>query len=129
MERKDFIMLSAYTAAALMMPFSQGCSASATDKAISEPAFLSHILDVKNIRATGEAYLKQSPAENDKSKLMGLLMSDVALKGASTESIHSFFDKKSQQDFEKGDTTVVNGWILSVTEARQCALFALMQNG
>lgn len=127
MERKDFIMLSAYTAAAFMMPFAQGCSPSATDKAISEPAFLSHILDVKNIRAVGEAYLKQSPAENDKSKLMGLLMTDGLLKDTSAGSIHSFFDKKSQQDFEKGNTTVIDGWILSVTEARQCALFALMQ--
>ena len=28
-------------------------------------------------------------------------------------------------DFNDGKTVVVDGWILSVTEARQCALFAL----
>jgi hypothetical protein len=29
-------------------------------------------------------------------------------------------------DFEKGRTVVLNGWILSLTEARQCALFSLV---
>ena len=29
-------------------------------------------------------------------------------------------------DFEHGRTVVVDGWILSVTEARQCALFSLL---
>jgi len=35
-------------------------------------------------------------------------------------------DQKIKEDFEKGDVVTVKGWILSVTEARQCALFALV---
>ena len=30
-----------------------------------------------------------------------------------------------QADFENGETVVVRGWVLSRTEARQCALFSL----
>jgi hypothetical protein len=29
-------------------------------------------------------------------------------------------------DFAHGRTVIVDGWILSVTEARQCALFSLL---
>ena len=31
-----------------------------------------------------------------------------------------------RRDFETGRTVLVNGWILSVNEARQCALFSLL---
>ena len=30
-------------------------------------------------------------------------------------------------DFDDGRTVVVDGWILSATEARQCALYSLTQ--
>ena len=30
-----------------------------------------------------------------------------------------------QNDFIKGDIVVIKGWVLSVTEARQCALLSL----
>jgi hypothetical protein len=31
-----------------------------------------------------------------------------------------------RSDFAEGRTVVVHGWVLSVTEARQCALFSLL---
>ncbi len=33
--------------------------------------------------------------------------------------------EKVQADFDNGETVVVRGWVLSRTEARQCALFSL----
>jgi len=33
-----------------------------------------------------------------------------------------------KQDFGNGKIAVVDGWILSVTEARQCALYSLEEN-
>ena len=30
-----------------------------------------------------------------------------------------------RDDFANGRTVLVNGWVLAVTEARQCALFSL----
>jgi hypothetical protein len=48
----------------------------------------------------------------------------------STDSnlVNSVLEKKVRQDFQENKTVVVDGWILSVTEARQCALFSLSQN-
>jgi hypothetical protein len=34
-----------------------------------------------------------------------------------------WMDRKSKADFENGKTVVVRGWVISVTEARQCALY------
>jgi hypothetical protein len=34
-------------------------------------------------------------------------------------------DDTVHEDFAAGRTVVVDGWVLSVTEARQCALFSL----
>jgi hypothetical protein len=31
-----------------------------------------------------------------------------------------------RRDFDTGRTVLVNGWVLSATEARQCALFSLL---
>jgi len=33
-----------------------------------------------------------------------------------------------KEDFEAGNITLVKGWVLSVTEARQCALFSLINS-
>ena len=38
--------------------------------------------------------------------------------------LEALLNQKIQQDFEAGRTVVVNGWVLSQTEARQCALFS-----
>jgi hypothetical protein len=34
-------------------------------------------------------------------------------------------DKKKKEDFAKSNTVIVKGWVLSRTEARQCALYTL----
>jgi len=35
-------------------------------------------------------------------------------------------NEQVQLDFARGRTVMLNGWVLSVTEARQCALFSLL---
>jgi hypothetical protein len=128
MRRGTFIRLSVFSAAALTLPSLEGCSEKLLNKAVTEPPFLSHLFDSKTIRLAGQSYLKQTPAENKKSKLVNLLM-DNAPFTESTEAaiVRSYFDKKVQQDFAGGKTVIADGWILSITEARQCALFELTQ--
>ena len=36
--------------------------------------------------------------------------------------------QKVRADFENGETLVIQGWVLSQTEARQCALYSLTQS-
>ena len=33
-------------------------------------------------------------------------------------------EKKIKTDFETGNIVLVDGWVLSISEARQCALFS-----
>jgi hypothetical protein len=41
---------------------------------------------------------------------------------------HARLDSRAlvARDFADGHTVLVDGWVLSVTEARQCALFSLL---
>ena len=126
MRRATFIKLSVFSAAAMTLPSLEGCTERAFNKAIEQPPFLSHLFDVKTIRAAGLSYLEQTPAENKKNKLVDMLIDNDSFT-ASTEPavVRSYFEKKIQLDFAGGKTVIADGWVLSVTEARQCALFVL----
>jgi hypothetical protein len=43
-----------------------------------------------------------------------------------TQELIYQIDHKIKQDFEAGRTVVIKGWVLSQTEALQCALFHLI---
>ena len=129
MNRRTFVWLSAASTASLFIPFS-GCNSRYTlsNKVVAQPEFLMHICDANAIRAIGTHYKQQVPAEKDDRKLARLILKDKNGRAIpeSTESntLEALLAQKIQQDFEQGRTVVVNGWVLSQTEARQCALFA-----
>jgi len=128
MKRSVFIKLSAYSTVAASIPWLNACNEKPINAAIAQPQFLSHIFDAKTMLATGQAYLKQAPDENSKNKLAALLIDNSsATSSTGVNSIHSYFEKMVKQDFAKGKIAIVDGWILSVTEARQCALYSLME--
>ncbi len=129
MKRRTFIDLSTFSAASVVVLLQNGCAEKAIKKGLGEPLSLSYILDAKTIRETGLAYREQFPSENNKKKLAYLLTNQNSLAdNTDPRTIRSILDKKSQEDFENGKTVVVNGWVLSETEARQCALFSLLQS-
>ena len=73
----------------------------------------------------GERYLRQYPQENTGQKLVELLTEDVSRKQSDfLESISS----RIKEDYKNGKTVTLDGWILSVTECRQCALFSLTRS-
>ena len=123
MERRTFIHLSAYTALALTLPFAEGCSPSPENVA-SRPFLFSKLADKKTIADAGIAYRKKFPKENDKMVLSNLLM------GSDTSQNKSAIEKRLNdhvlEDFETGKTVTAAGWVLSVTEARQCALYSIL---
>ena len=127
-DRRVFIKLSAASAAAVSMYLLTGCKSLPLGKDIATPDFLSRILEKNTILETGQAYLEQTPDENKTDNVIDLLLDDGAIDSSSdAETIHTFFVQKIHDDFEKGNTVMVKGWILSLTEARQCALFFLLQ--
>ena len=130
MKRRTFIYLSFATAAGMGAPFvSCRNKSAALNKILAQPKFLSHICDAKTLREIGKVYKEEFPSESKKEQLANELLTDNSGKSfaetADQSSISSLLDQKIKQDFETGKTVVVKGWVLSATEAQQCALFSL----
>ena len=86
-----------------------------------EPNVLANICSREKIIEIGRKY-RQLSSENDKESLTQLL----AVEGQ--RPVKQYFENKVRQDFENNDTVLIDGWLLSVTEARQCALLSLQTN-
>lgn len=127
MKRRNFIRLSAFATAAVSFPLLHSCNTSATEEAIAQPFFLSRLFDKNMIKDVGKTYLKIS-AESDENKLVQLLTNNNTIANSTDEkAIHEYLDEKIKQDFKAGNTVLVKGWVLAVTEARQCALYSLLK--
>lgn len=128
MKRRQFIKLSALSAGVFSIPFLHSCNSATFNKAVAQPLFLSHIFDAKTMQLTGQAYIKQTPAEDNKSKLANLLADNSISETTDAKTVHAFYDNKAKEDFAALKTVIVNGWVLAVTEARQSALYSLTQS-
>jgi hypothetical protein len=132
MTRRSFLFNSLGTTAAFLLAFI-GCREKVSSKttALFLPELLSLIIDEKSIRDIGKAYISLAPNQTTNSYLISLLMTDRYGKKlsdtASASTIISELRKKIVADFKKGQYLFVDGWILSETEAQQCALFSLSQ--
>lgn len=124
MERRTFIRLSAYTAAILSVPFISSCSSK--EDSIAVPEFFSHVTDVKTIKEAGADYRKQFQSEDNSEALTRLLLGGNS--STNRDEIRSLLDKQVTQDFKLGKTVTAGGWVLSLTEARQCALFSILNS-
>ena len=122
LDRRRFLQL---TTAGLVASFTN--SACAPDngegaQALAQPALL-EMLGPERAREIGTQYRAAVPKEN----------TAAALRAAISGSQHHKFpwigsrsiEDQIRDDFAAGRTVVVKGWILSETEARQCALYSL----
>jgi hypothetical protein len=130
MQRRTFILLTSIGGAATAFTGLHCNPRGPAGSAILEkPGVLSYICDEKTLREIGLAYRQLRPEENEAGKLEELLLTDSGGRGLSAsvddQFIQALISKKIEEDFEKADTVVVKGWILAITEARQCALFAV----
>lgn len=78
----------------------------------------------------GRFYITQNPDYSDIKHITHSLFTNEdgeTYEGADDgQSIREYLGNRIKNDFEKGNTVEINGWILSVTEARQCAYLSLM---
>lgn len=129
MKRRTFLYLAGASAASLYIPLS-GCNSRYTlsNKAVAQPKFLTHICDEKMIREIGTTYKQQVPDEAGERKLAKLILKDSSdhsiPEATDPTQLTALLNQQVQHDFETGHTVVVAGWVLSQTEARQCALFS-----
>jgi len=126
MQKRDFDYLSEYTAVTIASPAGDCHDSQQMDFEV-QPFFLSHSADVDTIKETGKAYRRQHSEEDNRKKLADLLFSDSALADMSdVHAIRHMLDNKVKTDFTTGKTARVMGWVLSLTEARECALFSIL---
>ena len=123
MDRRQFlrdsglVLLTGWTAV--------GCTEPADEGNLANPAILP-ILGADHVRSIGRSYREAVPAERGAGALRRAIVE--AREGADVErsTTGSSLDRSVREEFDRGRTVVVDGWILSVTEARQCALFSVL---
>jgi hypothetical protein len=76
----------------------------------------------ESVRAIGRAYLRTEPLEAQRESLEKLLRERLSTEKG---DVATRFAKARGRDFLEGRTVHLDGWILSRTEARLCALVTL----
>lgn len=75
-------------------------------------------IDPAAAAAVGRHYLRTVPAENDRGLLLERLGGSASLTKARIADL-------VEADFGDGRTVLIDGWVMSRSEARVCALYAL----
>lgn len=93
-------------------------------------ALLRSLTNPDSAAAVGRAYLSGVPSEASLERLTRLLCGTgcgwrPGLVSAPAKNVRRWMREAVRSDFEAGRTVAVDGWQLSVTEARVCALVAL----
>src|SRR2546423_1645083 len=121
-DRRRFLELSAL--GVIVSVTESGCSSAGDrDTAPVDRLQLLAMLGPDRVRELGAHYRAAVPSENNAAVLRGAISNGhhlrIPLLGIGT------LDDQVRDDFAAGRTVLVDGWVLSVTEARQAALFSL----
>jgi hypothetical protein len=123
MKRKYFIITASLTVIGLPLAF-KGIKQYSQPDILTIPNLLKHFCDKKKLEEIGIDYRALTPAENEKQKLIDLIFAKN-IKTLDNTLIAELLEKKIQEDFLSYKTIVLQGWVISITEARQCALLSL----
>jgi hypothetical protein len=120
-DRRRFLQLSAAGVVAGLADSASTRDTGEDAQALARPALL-EMLGADRTLEIGTHYRAAVPGEN----------TVAALSDAISSSQRQFpwirsrsIDEQVHDDFAAGRTIVISGWVLSTTEARQCALYSL----
>lgn len=115
--RRKFLLGAAMAALAAAWPWSPASAA----RPIPLP------LDPASARAIGRRYLDLAPGEADRSHLLKLLhLPDPRLQAwPKRDDLVRHLGALRDREFFSGDSVLIDGWVLSRSEARICALYCL----
>jgi len=127
MDRRQFLRVTAAGAVTgLSVPVIGAGARGADDRTLRALAYpdLLAVLGAERVRAIGVRYREATPAERDADAL-GMAIARTPERAGGE---HARLDSGAlvARDFADERTVLVDGWLLSVTEARQCALFSLL---
>jgi hypothetical protein len=124
MDRRSFLQQSAMAAAVALIPWLESCKAKPIPPGLNRPSFLTMALDAPLLEEIGKAYLTKYPEEKSTDILVrNLMKAHPGPDPLGKEELSSFFRKEIAADFMNDRIQIISGWVLSVTEARQCALY------
>lgn len=124
MNRRQFIRLTSVATLAI----SSGACATGSEynaHSLAQPELLT-TLGAGPVRAIGSRYREVTPSERDVDALRAAIVGSRPLRARFVPGSGPAVGTLVHDDFEHGRTVILDGWILSVTEARQCALFSLL---
>ena len=120
LDRRRFLQLSALGVIAAVADSACARSSDRADAAADRPQLLA-MLGPERVRQLGAHYRAANPSENRADALRAA----ISGRGPRIPLLRKSIDDQIRDDFEAGRAVLVDGWILSVTEARQAALFSL----
>lgn len=124
MDRRRFLALGGISAAALTVPAAVGWPRPPSPpENLARPDLLSMLDDRNQVRELGRRYRSMVPEEDGREPLAKALKGE--LRPGSSTGREARLEEKIRADFAAGRTVTLKGWVLSRTEARQCALFSL----
>ena len=124
LDRRAFLQGTLRTVTAIAVV--GGCSSDRpySDTALSQPAILT-VLGAARIREIGQAYRRSTPAESAAPALRAAIARGAQTLRDLPWSPYPSLDALIASDFAEDRVVFPAGWMLSVTEARQCALFTM----
>lgn len=130
MNRRDFLFYATAGGAALSLPaVALARPRSRPHTPLAHPRTIRAIGQEPLIRRLGRAYRTHRPEEDDPGVLASAIQSEDPVSASNRRAgsdRDAQIDQCIQRDFEVGRTVQLEGWILSMTEARQCALYSLL---
>lgn len=119
MDRRRFVQATAVGIVAVVT--NEACASEGV-RELAHPALV-EMFGPERTREIGTLYRAAVPQESTAAALRSAISSSrpngIAL------SFRRPIDTQVHDDFEDGRTIIVGGWVLSQTEARQCALYSL----
>jgi hypothetical protein len=128
MDRRLFLRSSVLATATVLLPWMAGCKGKTPIPAgTGHPAFLASISGINTLRVIGKAYLKTHTDEADADHLYQKIMKGhPGNTPMSMDELTAYLNNSISADFLNDRLVVSAGWVLSITEARQCALLAIL---
>ena len=132
MKRREFIGIAAVGAAGVVVSTPARAEASLADT-LARPRLVDILHEERIVRELGRRYRETVPGEDNADVLaraiLGAPHADLhapTARVSEAATLRTRIDERVQRDFVAGRTVTLHGWIVSVTEARQCALFSLL---
>lgn len=130
MNRKRFLLLTALVASATASRWIllDSSSPAPPDHALLRPLFLSRVLTDAELHRIGMLYRAAWPEENSIHAMVNRLLDSrsPAARAAAGPALAGHLSRQIAADFAAGRTLILDGWVLALTEARQCALSSML---